>query len=60
MSSYCHVWCTYPNFFDSHKNADQGETMNYNAGLRTESVHMTVADFVELEQPTIADIAAAD
>lgn len=41
-------------------NAEQGENINFNAGLRTESVHMTVADFVELEQPTIVDIAAAD
>lgn len=42
------------------RETEQGDTINFNAGLRTESVHMTVVDFVELEQPTIADIAAAD
>lgn len=36
----------------------QGGTMNFNAGLRTESVQMGVADYVRVEQPSIADIAA--
>ena len=39
---------------------EQGPTINFNAGLRTESVQMSVADFVRVEEPMVADIAASD
>lgn len=32
---------------------EQGLTMNFNAGLRTASVGMAVADYIALEQPTL-------
>jgi len=32
---------------------EQGATMNFNAGLRTASVGMSVEDYIALEQPTV-------
>jgi Ala-tRNA(Pro) deacylase len=37
---------------------DQGETMNFNAGLRTESVGMRVADYLLVERPTVLRFTA--
>lgn len=36
---------------------DQGTAINFNAGLKTESVHMSVADYVRVEQLEVVDIA---
>ena len=33
----------------------QGETINFNAGLRTRSVSMSFADYLEVEKATEAD-----
>jgi prolyl-tRNA editing enzyme YbaK/EbsC (Cys-tRNA(Pro) deacylase) len=40
--------------------SEQGSTINFNAGLRTESVQMGVADYIRVEQPVVADIATSD
>ena len=34
---------------------DQGEGINFNAGLRTKSVSMTVADYLRVENPTVGN-----
>jgi Ala-tRNA(Pro) deacylase len=34
---------------------DQGETINFNVGLRTHSLSMSVADYVRFESPQIAN-----
>ena len=38
--------------------AAQGSFINFNAGLRTESVQMDVADYLRMEQPMVADVAS--
>jgi Ala-tRNA(Pro) deacylase len=37
---------------------DQGETMNFNAGLRTESVGLRVADYLRVERPSVLRFTA--
>lgn len=37
----------------------QGETINFNAGLRTKSVSMTLSDYLELERPIIGEFTKA-
>lgn len=39
---------------------DQGLVINFNAGLRTESIAMAVKDYLDIECPTVVDIAAED
>ena len=38
---------------------DQGDEINFNAGLRTASVRMTLQDFLEVEQPVVASFGGA-
>ena len=33
----------------------QGDTINFNAGLRTKSFRITVKDYLAVEQPVLAD-----
>ncbi len=36
---------------------EQGEMINFNAGLRTKSIQMRVADYISVENPRIGKFA---
>ena len=38
---------------------DQGDSINFNSGLKTASVNMSTADFLEVEQPVVASFGGA-
>lgn len=44
-----------PTFCD-HSLVRQGETINFNCGLRTASIAMSVHDYLAVERPTMIDV----
>lgn len=38
---------------------EQGDEINFNSGLKTSSVRMSTADYLEIEKPTIASFRLA-
>ena len=39
---------------------DQGETINFNAGLRTHSIQMKVEDYLKVENPKLGNFVEKD